>query len=161
VRQLLHRCGREEDRRFNGPAAGPLDLQHHHDREQRIASEIEEVVGDADGPDIEQLFPDLDELILDGVVRLDGRLARPQELGETPSRGQTELLGQLPSNHLAVGPAGMDVTISTLRGTLNSASRVTANCRMSAAVAAMPGRSTTAAATSSPSAASGIPKVVT
>src|SRR3954454_6008144 len=46
-----------------------LDARHQHDHLQRVAAKIEEVVGDADRVNLEELFPNVDELLLQIILR--------------------------------------------------------------------------------------------
>src|SRR3954468_852254 len=61
---------------------------------------------------------------------------------------------------LPVAPLGISSRMTTFLGTLKSARRAATKSRMSRSLAAWPSRKTTAAATSSPSMACGIAKVI-
>ena len=79
--QLLHRGVGVERRQRQRDAIGLRQPLEHADGQQGMAAEIEEIVGDADPTNAEQVFPELDELALDGVAGLDDLVGRRRGQG--------------------------------------------------------------------------------
>src|SRR5689334_8858939 len=74
ARKLLNRVLFEKDRGRNVATADFLHLGRHQHRFQRVAAELEKIVGDTDRPYVENFLPNSRELDLQRLAR---RLERP------------------------------------------------------------------------------------